>query len=235
MMRSAFFKRSAALLCAVLLLFTLAVPAFAEGELPEDGAFFAVGYRLSVGSSTPGRLGRGSTADITVTVKNVSLTADTFSADQYDFSKLIDSFSEGTVKVSEESKGSDPLVIKVRFSRMKYSGSGQSLRFQITRKDTGVSQLIELTIAEAGGTDEKADQPAPEPQVLVSCSGPQTPLEPGQEAEFTVSFRNLSDLELKSPVASFTPSESLSISGGSYSFLLDPIKGKQTGSVKVKR
>ena len=37
MMRSAFFKRSAALLCAVLLLFTLAVPAFAEGELPEDG------------------------------------------------------------------------------------------------------------------------------------------------------------------------------------------------------
>ena len=45
MMRSAFFKRSAALLCAVLLLFTLAVPAFAEGELPEDGAFFAVGYR----------------------------------------------------------------------------------------------------------------------------------------------------------------------------------------------
>ena len=234
MMRSAFFKRSAALLCAVLLLFTLAVPAFAEGELPEDGAFFAVGYRLSVGSSMPGRLGRGSTADITVTVKNVSLTADTFSADQYDFSKLIDSFSEGTVKVSEESKGSDPLVIKVRFSRMKYSGSGQSLRFQITRKDTGVSQLIELTIAEAGGTDEKSDQPAPEPQVLVSCSGPQTPLEPGQEAEFTVSFRNLSDLELKSPVASFTPSESLSISGGSYSFLLDPIKGKQTGSVKVK-
>ena len=34
MMRSAFFKRSAALLCAVLLLFTLAVPAFAEGDLP---------------------------------------------------------------------------------------------------------------------------------------------------------------------------------------------------------
>lgn len=233
-MRSAFFQRFAALLCAVLLLFTFAIPSFAEGDLPEDGTFFAVGYRLAVGSSTPGRLGRGSTADITVTVKNVSLSANTFSADQYDFSKLIDSFSEGTVKVTEESKGSDPLVLKVRFSRLKYSGSGQSLRFQITRKDTGAAQLLELTIAEAGGTDEGAAQPAPEPQVLVSCSGPQTPLEPGQEAEFTVSFRNLSDLELKSPVASFTPSESLSLSGGSYSFLLDPIKGKQTGSVKLK-
>lgn len=232
-MRPVIFKKAAALVLAVALLFSLCLPVFADSPESGEGSFFATGYTIS-----KGRLTRGAATDITVFVKNVSLTADTFQPSNYDFSKLIDSFSGGSVSVEKKSTGSDPLELRVRFSKLKYSGTGQALRFQITPRDSGVPQLIELTIAEAGITEDKPktdnDSPAAEPMVLISCSEQKEPLAPGGETELTVSFRNLSDLELRSPVVTFTPSDSLTIPGGSYSFLLDAIRGKQTGSVKVK-
>ncbi len=233
-MRSIHIKQAAALLLAAALLFSLCLPVFADSDLSGEGSFFAVGYTVS-----KGRLTRGAAADISVTVKNVSLTADTFRASNYDFSKLIDSFTGGTVTVEKKSSGSDPLVLQIRFSKLKYTGTGQSLRFQITHRDSGAPQLIELTIAEASEGEEKQKpdrdpSPAAEPMVLISCAEQKEPLAPGQEAELTVLFRNLSDLELRSPVATLTPSDSLSIPGGSYSFAMETIKGKQTGSLKVR-
>ena len=72
------------------------------------------------------------------------------------------------------------------------------IRDRITPRDSGVPQLIELTIAEAGITEDKPktdnDSPAAEPMVLISCSEQKEPLAPGGETELTVSFRNLSDL-----------------------------------------
>ncbi len=228
-------KRAAALILAAVFLFALSVPVFAEGPAPDDeGTFFAVGYSVS-----KSRLTRGTTADVTVTVKNVSLSADSFRAEDYDFSKLLDSFSGGSVSVSKESSGSAPLELRVKLSKLRYSGSGQSLRFQITKKGGGLPQVIELTIPEAAIYEEKPrterePMPEAEPIVLISISEPKEPLQPGQEAELTVSFRNLSSLELRSPVVTFSPSDSLTVAGGSYSFLLDNVKGKQTASMKVK-
>ena len=74
-MRSIHIKQAAALLLAAALLFSLCLPVFADSDLSGEGSFFAVGYTVS-----KGRLTRGAAADISVTVKNVSLTADTFRA-----------------------------------------------------------------------------------------------------------------------------------------------------------
>lgn len=234
-MRAVNVKRAAALFLAAVFLFALSLPVFAEGSLSDDeGSFFAVGYSVS-----KSRLTRGATADITVTVKNVSLSADSFRAEDYDFSKLLDSFSGGSVSVSKESSGSGPLELRVKLSKLKYSGSGQSLRFQITKKGGGTAQTIELTVPEAEIYEEKPKierepSPAAEPIVLISCPELKEPLAAGQEMELTLNFRNLSDLELKSPVVTLTPSESLTIAGGSYTFLLENVRGKQTASMKVK-
>ncbi len=101
---------------------------------------------------------------------------------------------------------------------------------------------MEVTVTEAvvyeapQFTPEPPSSPeaAPAPMVLISRSDIAKPLEAGQEVELTVSFRNLSPIQLKSPVVTLTPSDGLSLSGGNSSFLLDDIGGKKTVSVKVR-
>lgn len=86
--------------------------------------------------------------------------------------------------------------------------------------------------AESSSSDS-APAPAPVPGVLISRSE-MADLPAGSEAEITVSFRNLGDVTLKSPVAAFTPADGISLAGGASSFLLEDIPGGGTGSVTLK-
>ena len=86
--------------------------------------------------------------------------------------------------------------------------------------------------AESSSSDS-APAPAPVPGVLISRSE-MADLPAGSEAEITVSFRNLGDVTLKSPVAAFTPADGVSLAGGASSFLLEDIPGGGTGSVTLK-
>lgn len=86
--------------------------------------------------------------------------------------------------------------------------------------------------AESSSSDS-APTPAPVPGVLISRSE-MADLPAGSEAEITVSFRNLGDVALKSPVAAFTPADGISLAGGASSFLLEDIPGGGTGSVTLK-
>lgn len=70
--------------------------------------------------------------------------------------------------------------------------------------------------------------------VVVYRSEIEQPIQPGQEFELTVTFRNLGGTRLRSPVATFTPSEALNIVGGSSSFVMDDINGKKSGSVTLR-
>ena len=86
--------------------------------------------------------------------------------------------------------------------------------------------------AESSSSDS-APAPAPVPGVLISRSE-MADLPAGSEAEITVSFRNLGDVTLKSPVAAFTPADGISLAGGASSFLLEDIPGGGSGSVTLK-
>ena len=86
--------------------------------------------------------------------------------------------------------------------------------------------------AESSSSDS-APAPAPVPGVLISRSE-MADLPAGSEAEITVSFRNLGDVALKSPVAAFTLADGISLAGGASSFLLEDIPGGGTGSVTLK-
>ena len=104
-----------------------------------------------------------------------------------------------------------------------------------------VLALTALPMAALADSDTTAEPPAPVapadtavlPGVLISRSD-MTDLPAGQETEITVSFQNLGDAALHKPVAAFTPSEGISLSGGASSFLLEDIPGGGTGTVKVK-
>ena len=226
-----------ALLLLVLLASALPVTAHAAG-----GNLYVTGYTVTDSAGKPvGSVTKGVTVNITVSIKDTGTSAG--DPMTLDVTKLDDSFTGGSVRVEPASEPGQPLAYRVVLTGVQYKGVGQNLRVQIgTAGQPESYQTMEVTVTEAvvyeapQFTPEPPSSPeaAPAPMVLISRSDIAKPLEAGQEVELTVSFRNLSPIQLKSPVATFTPSDGLSLSGGNSSFLLDDIGGKKTVSVKVR-
>ncbi len=226
-----------ALLLLVLLASALPITARAAG-----GSLYVTGYTVTDSSGKPvGSITKGATVNLTVSIKDIG--SDSGDPLTLDVTKLDDSFTGGSVRVESASEPGQPLAYRVVLTGVQYKGVGQNLRVQIgTAGQPESYQTMEVTVTEAvvyeapQFTPEPPSSPeaAPAPIVLISRSDIAKPLEAGQEVELTVSFRNLSPIQLKSPVATFTPSEGLSLSGGNSSFLLDDIGGKKTVSVKVR-
>jgi hypothetical protein len=228
----------------VLLLTMLAgwccLPARAAG----GGNLYITGYTVADSTGkTMSSVTKGATVNIVVSVKDTGDGKGDQDPKQLDITKLDDSFTGGSVSVEKSSAADSPLVYAVTFSGVKYKGVGQTLRFQIgTAGQPESYQTMEVTITEAvvyeappAPTPEPPSppEPSPAPMVLVSRSELARPIEAGQELELTLSFRNLSNSRLTSPVVTVTPSEGLSLTGGSSSFLMDDIAGKKAGSIKV--
>ena len=86
----------------------------------------------------------------------------------------------------------------------------------------------------SAGTESQATPEAvPVPMVLISRDDLANPLTGGETRTFRVYFRNLGDRTLKSPVASFSPSDALSLTGGASSFALPDIPAGGTGSISL--
>lgn len=233
-------KRGFALLLLLVLVLT-ALPAAAHAE---GGTLFITGYAVQDAKGTPyASFAKGKTLDIVVNVKDTGDGTGTRDPKNLDITKLEDSFTGGTVSVEKTSEENKPLAYAIRFSGVTYKGVGQALKFQIgTAGDSASYQTMEVTITEAiiyEAPQPVPDSPstpdaAPAPMILISRSEIDKPLEAGQEVELKIHFQNLSTTRLKSPVATFTPTEGLIIAGGATSFVLEDIPAKKTGSVTIK-
>ena len=230
--------RSACALFAILALLTAVLPAVRA----EDRNLYVTGYTITSGGNTLNKLEKGSSADITVSIKDTSDGTGSSSPSSLDITKLDDSFSGGSISVARTSPAGAPLVYAVTLSGVKYKGTGQALRLQVGRAGEPDSyQTLEVTITEAKvyedapkrTYDDEPKEPAPAPMVLISRSEMAKPNEAGQEIELDVTVRNLSASRLKSPVITFTPSDGLSISGGSTSFALADIAAKQSATLTI--
>lgn len=216
-------KGLAFFLIAVLLL--AAVPEFAAAEEVRVNPSVITGYSSSLTS-----IQKGDLVTITVSVKDTDFW-NWYAQNNLDVTKLADSFSGGTVSVNITSKNGEPLTYDITFSNMVYSGSGQSLRFMVGyRRSEMPYETHEVSIREAVEYTET------EPVVLISREEIDEPLEAGEEMDVTVTFQNLSKTVLSSPVATFSPSESLTIVGDSFSVRLAsiPAQGSQSVTVRIK-
>lgn len=241
-MKDRIFKTGAAL----ALILTLVASVLPLGALAEGGTLYITGYTVEDSSGKgAGSITKGSVVNITVSVKDTSDGTGGADPKALDITKLDDSFSGGSVQVDKTSPEGRPLVYAVKFSNIKYKGAGQSLRFQIGRAGEPDSyQTMEVTITEAVVYDPSAStpppapeappEPIPAPMVVVYRSEMEKPIEAGQEMDLTITFRNLGGARLRSPVATFTPSDSLNIVGGTSSFVLDDINSKKSGSVTLR-
>ena len=225
--------RSACALFAILALMTALLPAVRA----EGGTLYVTGYTITSGGKSVSQLEKGAGADITVSIKDTSDGTGASSPASLDITKLDDSFSGGSISVSRTSPDGAPLVYTVTLAGVRYKGTGQTLRLQVGRPGEPDSyQTLDVTITEAKvyEPEPKRDydapqEPAPAPMVLVSRSEMAKPIEAGQEIELDVTIRNLSTIRL-----TFTPSDGLSISGGSTSFALADIASKQSATLTIR-
>lgn len=219
-------------LIVAMLLGIVQAPAAAE-ELQRKNRPVITGYSSGMSS-----IQKGDQVTLVVSVKDTDLTKG--GCGPIDITKLVDSFSDGSVSVEITSDYGAPLTYDITFSNMTYSGSGKTLRFMIGYRlwPEFAYETMELTVTEAVEYVEKEETPEaiPEPMVLISRSEIEEPLEPGQEIDVAVTFQNLSGVMLSSPVAAFSVSDSLMLVGDASSQRLDdiPAKSSQEVSVRVK-
>lgn len=229
---------------SLLLLLAMLAAALPAVFAAEGGSnLYITGYTVTDASGrTVGSINKGSTVNITVSVKDTGDGTGSGDPTALDITKLEDSFTGGSLSVEKTSSDSAPLVYAVRLTGLTYKGVGQSLKLQVgTAGDAGSYQTLELTITEAVVYEAPTPapdtpftpEPGPAPMVLISRSDLDKPLESGQEVKLKVTFQNLSNTKLKSPVVTFTPSDGLLLDGGTSSFPLADIPGKKSVSLEI--
>lgn len=200
------------------------------------------GYKVTNASgSTVASIRKGDKVDITVSVKDIGTTTDKTTNGDLDITKLVDSFSGGKVSAAITSSGTASLTYDVSFSGLTYSGSGKNFRMMAGYKNLSSSyDNLEFAVTEAVEYDEPKPEPprtpeaAPAPMVLISRNDIKTPISAGKEMDLTITFQNLGYAALSSPVVTFTPSESIMLTGGSTSFALSDIGGKKSQSISIR-
>ena len=226
---------------SVLILLALATALVPLAARAEGGNLYVTGYTVTnSGNGTVSAITKNGIANITVSIKDISESSGDKDPADLDISKLDDSFTGGTVSVKKTSQPGQPLSYEVKLTDVRYKGVGQTVRLQVGEKGKPDSyQNLEVTITEAvvyeapQSVPDTTPEAAPAPMVLISRSDIASPLQPGQEKEIALSFQNLSGIRLKSPVVTLTPSDGLSLAGGSSSFALDDIMPKKTAVLKV--
>jgi len=226
--------------CLVLAAMLSILPPGAMAAQSDDPV--VTGYKVTNASgSTVASIRKGDKVDITVSVKDIGTTTDKTTNGDLDITKLVDSFSGGKVSAAITSSGTASLTYDVTFSGLTYSGSGKNFRMMAGYKNISSSyDNLEFAVTEAVEYDEPKPEPpgtpeaAPAPMVLISRNDIKTPISAGKEMDLTVTFQNLGYATLSSPVVTFTPSESIMLTGGSTSFALSDIGGKKTQSISIR-
>lgn len=255
-------QKSAALLAALTLAAGLCLPAvYAEepdtppapppaaeeappadpGPAPAAPEFLALSYTASSNA-----IRRDETVDLAVTLKDTALLTRDFRGEDYDFSKLIDSFSACTPRVEVLSAPEEPVTLRLTCPGVRYSGVGQSLRLSAARKGGGPAQTLEVTVTQAlVYTEPEKPAPTPEPTpappkeqpapaVVITRSALPKPLAANETADIVVTFQNAGKTKVLTPQAVFTASESLLLVSDTSTFLLPDIEPGKSQSVTVR-
>ena len=233
--------RTGVSLLLLLAMLAAALPSVFAAE--GGGNLYITGYTVTDASGrSVGSISKGNTVNITVSVKDTGDGTGSGDPKTLDITKLDDSFTGGSLTVEKTSSESAPLVYAVRLTGLTYKGVGQSLKLQVgTAGDAGSYQTLEVTITEAVVYEAPTSVPeppsapdsAPAPMVLISRSELEKPIESGQEVKLKITFQNLSNIKLKSPVVTFTPSDGLLLESGTSSFPLADIAGKKSVSLEI--
>lgn len=219
------------LIAAVVLTMALGTGAAAwADEGAAGGQLVATGY--TVNSS---RITKGARVNITVNLKH---TLKTIPADA-DVSRMVDSFSGGTVETTVPDGGSAH-TMTVTLKDLTYSGTGKSLKLMV-----GIGsdyEQIEIPISECVEYEEPVyepvtpvqPEPVPAPTAIISRNEMPASLKAKEERTITVYVKNTGSITMTNPVISFTASDCLILPGASSSMEMKSIAPGKTESVDIR-
>lgn len=216
-------------ICLALLLVLLLTVTGTDAAWAADGEFVVTGYtadRTSVTKDT----------EVTISLHLKHTVQKTEEGMAVDISRLVDSFSGGTIHYAVTSAAGQPLELDVSVSKLKYTGKGQSLKLMVGA-GSGYEQL-EVLIGECYEYEEVTYEPGmpeavPAPQALISRNEMKEPLKAGETRKITVYVKNTGTEVMKSPLLTVSASEGLFLPGTSSTLELKNIQGKQTESVEI--
>lgn len=181
-------------------------------------------------------INKGETTKIDLELKHTS--ADKSST--LDVSRLVDSFRGGTIDSVTKIDAGTQLKFKVTISGLTYKGTGKTLKLKVgvgsdyTTLEVPIAETIEYEKPEEKPYVPQAPEPLPAPMALISRSEISQPLKAGQETIITVYVKNIGRTTMQTPIISFSPSDSLSLTGTSSSYLMKDIPYGKTESVQVR-
>ena len=200
-----------------------------------SGPLVVTGYNIAAinDSTTIGttpRISKGNKVKVEIYFKNTS-------ANGVAFTRLVDSFSNGTISELKDNTGS---TFKIEIDNLIYKGTGNSLKFMATYD--GGKQDFELLILECKEYEEPTYEPVepqkpdpiPAPKAIISRNELSASIKPNEEITVTVYVKNIGSAAMQSPVIQFTPSDSLMLPGASSMMQLNSIAPGKTESVAVK-
>ena len=200
-----------------------------------SGPLVVTGYNIAAinDSTTIGttpRISKGNKVKVEIYFKNTS-------ANGVAFTRLVDSFSNGTISELKDNTGS---TFKIEIDNLIYKGTGNSLKFMATYD--GGKQDFELLILECKEYEEptyepvepQTPDPIPAPKAIISRNELENAIKPNEEITIKVYVKNIGSTTMQSPVIQFTPSDSLMLPGASSMMQLNSIAPGKTESVAVK-
>lgn len=200
-----------------------------------SGELVPTGYTADRGTIT-----KGSAVKITVQLKYADKSAG--EGITVDATRLVDSFSGGTIDSSAiaVTPAGQSFLIDIPVSGLVYGGTGNSLKLMISIG--GKYEQIEIPIKECREYEEPVYEPSvpdtpepiPAPMALMSRSEMDTPMKAGETRIITVFVKNIGTSVMKSPLITFTSSDSLFLPGTSSTLQMKDIYGGKTESVEIK-
>ena len=198
-----------------------------------NGEFVTTGYTTSSSYIT-----KDSVVSITLKVKyNSTQSTGLTNLSDLDISRLSDSFSEGTIGTPTGAVNN----FTVTFTGLKYKGTGQDFKIMIRNGSNGGYQELKTTITEAviytePTTDDSTYTPdaIPAPKAIFTRNDLGNDIKAGETKTLTITVKNVGKANMTNPIITLTPSDALTLVGGSTSFEMATIDTGKTGSITVQ-
>ncbi len=241
-MKQGFARATAVLLMLAALVSVLPIGVSAAAAIAPTVTSYEI---QSTAGNTLSSIQKGNKVNLILHIKDTGVTNEskTLTADDIDATKLVDSFSNASaVTPSEVDGGCDgvPLTYTLTVKDVTYSGTGKSLRLMIgyagayTTIDQTISQAVEYEEPAQSDIDIGTPDTIPTPMIIISRGEITEPIKAGQKMEVTIQIQNLSNVALRSPIIKYSPSDSLMLTGGSSTFVLEDIAAKKTVTTTVE-
>ncbi len=236
-MKNIFKKSFITLLALIMVLASMNAFAFAADTTKD---YKVTSYTVTnAAGGQPSVISKGDVVNILVTIKlnNTESTGVTTS----DVSRLVDSFSGGSVTSISEITGQASKTYNIQFSTLKYTGSGQELKFMVQNGSSYEELSVDIKEAkeytepkEDDSTSTYTPDPLPAPKAIFSRNELTSDLKSGKTEAITITVKNVGKAVMQNPIITLTPSSGITIIGGTTAYELTSINPGKTTSVTVQ-